>query len=124
MGERRRKEAAAQQAKLDPILIHAEEYDGAIIQALETEAHGSREAKIRAMRRYRDACRCVREITTEDRTRADHHLQERGEIRPEDEREVNNALSRLKAELERQLDLFEDGSAASPPQEIHLHIYV
>ncbi|WP_342234551.1 hypothetical protein [Inquilinus sp. OTU3971] len=123
MGERRRKEAAAQQAKLDPILVHAEEYESAIIQALEAEADGSREAKIRAMRRYLDACRCVREMTTEDRTRADHHLQERGEIRPEDEREVNNALSRLNEELERQLDLFEDGPDAEP-LDIHLHIFI
>lgn len=123
MGERQRKEAAAQQEKLDPILIHAEEYEGAIIQALEAEADGSREAKIRAMRRFLDACRCVREMTPEDQARADYHMQERGKIRPEDEREVNNALLRLKEELERQLDLFEDGPDAESV-DVHLHVFI
>ena len=42
---------------------------------------------------------------------------------PEDEREVNNALPRLNEELERQLDLFEDGPERIP-SEIHLHIFI
>jgi hypothetical protein len=123
MGERRRKEAAAQQEKLDPILVHAEEYEGAIIEALEADANGSREAKIRAMRRYLDACRCVREMTPEDQARADFHMQARGNIRPENEREVNDALLRLNEELERQLDLFEDGPDAEPV-DVHLHVFI
>jgi len=36
---------------------------------------------------------------------------------------VNNALSRLNEELERQLDLFGDGPDAVPV-DIHLHVFI
>ena len=109
--------------RLDPVLVHAEEYEGAIVQSLEAIDGGSREAKLRAFRRFRDAARCIAGLAPEERERADHHLQDRGEIKPEDEQEVVNAMNLLEEELNNQLDLFEDGPAGEPVVHHHVHIF-